>query len=473
MAPAVSMAELTSSASGVEPSVPGCLAVDDKAVLHKVSCRILPVLFLLALLAYLDRANLSFSASELELDTSIGDFEYGIGGSIFFVGYVAFQLPGTMAARKVGAPAWLTIIMTLWGIVAAGFAALCCQRSGDVTIFYILRFLLGALEAGAFPTMYYCDGRAVVEPAGHVSGATTSHSRGPHCSRVADLTLWYAPDEITIAYPRVTLATAVAGVLGGLLAAAFLSMDGALGLRGWQWVFLGEGVPTVAIALLTPWLLPKTPRHAAFLSAAEQQWFIARRHSAEGVVATGCSLAARDGARIARVDETGNGAGNEAAAPSVRSPAVRALRDGRTWYFGAIWALTNVQYYGIMFWMPQLLRQINPSASPAAVALLTAIPYSCASAVMLGNAANARRTGDRRLHVALPLLLGGFALISAPHAAGSPALALSLLSVATSGTWSVYGARRHDSRRYLAAIPTPLPENPNGRNGRDRHVTGV
>eukprot|EP00966_Prymnesium_polylepis_P216507 5012326-Prymnesium_polylepis.1 len=101
--------------------------------------------------------------------------------------------------------------MTLWGVVAASFATLCCDRSGDVTMFYILRFLLGALEAGAFPAMYYY------------------------------LTLHYDADEICVAYPRVTLATAVAGVAGGLLAAFFLSLDGALGLRGWQWVFLGEG----------------------------------------------------------------------------------------------------------------------------------------------------------------------------------------------------------------------------------------
>ena len=142
--------------------------VDKDVVLSKVSRRLLPFLFVLALLAYLDRANLSFSASELQTDTSIGDFEYGIGSSIFFMGYISFQLPGTMMARRVGAPTWLTIIMTLWGVVAASFAALCCHASGDVLFFYILRFLLGALEAGAFPTMYYY------------------------------LTLWYTADELTV-----------------------------------------------------------------------------------------------------------------------------------------------------------------------------------------------------------------------------------------------------------------------------------
>ena len=132
----------------LESSAPAA-AVDEAVALRKVSRRILPWLFVLALLAYLDRANLSFSASELKDDTSIDDFEYGIGGSIFFAGYVIFQLPGTLVARRIGAPAWLTI-MTLWGVVAAAFASLCCHRSGDVAIFYVLRFLLGALEAGAF-----------------------------------------------------------------------------------------------------------------------------------------------------------------------------------------------------------------------------------------------------------------------------------------------------------------------------------
>ena len=120
--------------------------VDPSRLVSRVSRRVLPMLFVLALMAYLDRANLSFSAKELEADTSIGDYEYGMGGSAFFVGYTSCQLLGTLMARRLGAPVWLAIIMTLWGVVAASFAALCCHKDHDVAVFYLLRVALGALE---------------------------------------------------------------------------------------------------------------------------------------------------------------------------------------------------------------------------------------------------------------------------------------------------------------------------------------
>ena len=131
-------------------------AVDDKVVLSKCANGMIPMLFTLALLAYLDRSNISFAANDLRNDTGIGDAEYGLGSSAFFVGYATLQLPSMLGARYFGAPCWLAVIMSLWGVVAALFAALCCHRSEDVTLagFYILRFLLGALESGAFPSMY-------------------------------------------------------------------------------------------------------------------------------------------------------------------------------------------------------------------------------------------------------------------------------------------------------------------------------
>ena len=134
---------------------PPTAAVEPAAVVSKVSRRVLPVFFTLALLAYLDRANLSFSASELKKDTHIGDYEYGLGGSAFFVGYVSFQLLGTLMARRIGAPLWLGIIMALWGLVAAGFAGLRHVGRHAVQLFYGLRVAMGVLESSAFPSMYY------------------------------------------------------------------------------------------------------------------------------------------------------------------------------------------------------------------------------------------------------------------------------------------------------------------------------
>ena len=293
-----------------------------------------------------------------------------------------------------------------------------------------------------------------------------------------------------------TIATAVAGVLGGLLAAALLALDGVLGLRGWQWVFLGrgvggkrwrrhpglaelapslaaqptcpprpgEGVPTVIFALLTPLLLPRSPKTARFLTPAERTWLLGRAAAAadDGGGGGGGTAAAAGSATMDDSDRTrlasarsdgGDGASGGGADRGWRHPAVRAVRDWRTWYFSLVWATSNVQYYvcrnaaglerrttwragcdasrhgsfrpagqGIMFWMPLLLAALNPSASPPEVALLTAIPYACASAAMLANAAHAKRAQGRRLHVALPLICGG-ASRHAPHAPPSASTA--------------------------------------------------
>ena len=177
-------------------------AVNEKVVLSKCANGMIPMLFMLALLAYLDRSNISFAAHDLRNDTGIGDAEYGLGSSAFFVGYATLQLPSMLGARYFGAPCWLAMIMSLWGVVAALFAALCCHRPEDITLggFYILRFLLGALESGAFPSMYYY------------------------------LALVFEADELTLYYPRVTVSTAIAGVIGGVIAAGLLALDGVGGL---------------------------------------------------------------------------------------------------------------------------------------------------------------------------------------------------------------------------------------------------
>ena len=176
--------------------------VNEKVVLSKCANGMIPMLFMLALLAYLDRSNISFAAHDLRNDTGIGDAEYGLGSSAFFVGYATLQLPSMLGARYFGAPCWLAMIMSLWGVVAALFAALCCHRPEDITLggFYILRFLLGALESGAFPSMYYY------------------------------LALVFEADELTLYYPRVTVSTAIAGVIGGVIAAGLLALDGVGGL---------------------------------------------------------------------------------------------------------------------------------------------------------------------------------------------------------------------------------------------------
>jgi len=378
-------------------------SIDEQALLTKSANRMLPILFTLALLAYLDRSNMSFAAHDLRNDTGIGDEEYGFGSSAFFVGYATLQLPSMLGARYFGAPCWLAATMSLWGVVAALFAALCCHLPEGTTLggFYILRFLLGALESGAFPSMYYY------------------------------LTLIFEADELTIYYARVTLSTAVAGIIGGIIAAALLSLDGVGGLRGWQWLFVAEGTWTLAFAPLIVCALPKEPNKARWLTQAEIDW-LAQRRSASIASATRNTPPPVVPAAPRGILGLGNG--------WAQTPSMRALRNWRTWYCSLVWVLQVAAYYGIVFWMPILIGDMVPDASSPTVALLTAIPYTCASTSMLINAWHSKRTSERRWHCAVPVLVCGVCLALTPLAARrSTSLAMLLLCLATSGAFCTYG----------------------------------
>ena len=364
--------------------------VDGAAALRRLSRRVLPFLFTLALLAYLDRANIAFGARDLLADTGLGDAQYGLGGSAFFVGYATMQLPSLCGARRFGAPRWLAFILFCWGVTSMSFAALRGAGGAAEFTFYALRLLLGCFEAGCFPTIWYY------------------------------LSLAYAADELTEAYPRVTIATAVSGALGGLVAAAILSLDGAGGVRGWQWLFLLEGGLTALAALATPLLLPRDPANAPWLRTDERSWLARRREE-------------RTAAKTSLHD-----AGDGPAA--TRRPTLAAVRNWRTWWAAATWALQCVAYYGILFWLPLLVGQILPDASTPAVALVSAIPFTAAALAMLANARHSRRASERRWHCAAPLLVCAVALALTPLAARlSAPLALVLLTLATSGAWATYG----------------------------------
>ena len=336
--------------------------VDGAAALRRLSRRVLPFLFALALLAYLDRANISFGARDLLADTGLGDAQYGLGGSAFFVGYAMMQLPSLCGARRFGAPRWLAFILFCWGVTSMSFAALRGAGGAAEFAFYALRLLLGCFEAGCFPTIWYY------------------------------LSLAYAADELTEAYPRVTIATAVSGALGGLVAAAILSLDGAGGVRGWQWPF-ARGRPHRPRGAGDAAALPRDPAHAPWPGPTS---------------ATGCAppRGAHRGQDV--VARAGDGPA------TTRRPTLAAVRNWRTWWAAATWALQCVAYYGIL--CSAARRPDPPDASTPAVALVSAILFTAAAAAMLSTRA-LRRASERRWHRAAPPRVRGRARADAARRA--------------------------------------------------------
>src|SRR3984885_11361561 len=212
-------------------------AADVRALYAKISWRLIPYMFLLYIVAYLDRVNVGFAAMDMQRDLQFSNTVYGTGAGIFFLGYALCDLPSSLILRRVGARIWIARIMISWGVVSA-----CMIWVGSPKSFYLLRFLLGVAEAGFVPGM------------------------------LLYLTFWFPSHERARAVAKFMTATSLAGVVGGPLSSAILKLDGLHHLAGWQWLFLLEGVPTILLGISVLFLLKDSPAKVAWLNPEEKQW---------------------------------------------------------------------------------------------------------------------------------------------------------------------------------------------------------
>jgi sugar phosphate permease len=207
------------------------------ALYHKLNWRLLPLLFIGYVFAYLDRINVGFAKLQMQSDLGLSDAAYGAGAGIFFIGYVLFELPSTLMLPRIGARKTFSRILVLWGITSA-----CMLFVRDVPMFYAMRFLLGVFEAGFAPGMIYY------------------------------LSRWYGPSRMARAIAIVFIAGPMGGILGGPISAWLITtFAGVGGLAGWQWMFLIEGLPCVFLGVLMYVVLCDRPADAPWLNAAEKQ----------------------------------------------------------------------------------------------------------------------------------------------------------------------------------------------------------
>ena len=214
---------------------------DSAAVAHsalaKTSWRILPLLGLAYLFCYLDRLNVSFAATQMNIDLKFSATVYGFGSGFFFLPYALLEIPSGMVMPRVGARRWFVRIMITWGAISAGMMFVRSPLQ-----FYVMRLLLGAAEAGFWPTCIYY------------------------------LSSWYPAAHRGRAISRFYCFGGVTGIVGGTVSAWLLGLDGLGTLRGWQWLFLLEGLPAVAIGCAMYWLLPDAPASATWLTDGERKW---------------------------------------------------------------------------------------------------------------------------------------------------------------------------------------------------------
>jgi MFS transporter, ACS family, tartrate transporter len=338
-----------------------------RAAVALVSRRLIPFLFFLYILNFLDRVNVGFAALEMNRDLGFGPAVYGLGAGIFFIGYCLFEVPSNLVLYRTGARLWIARIMVTWGLAASAMMLVHTPWS-----FYLLRFLLGVAEAGFFPGIIFY------------------------------LTYWYPARERARAYAWFLAAIPVCGVIGGPLSGALLGLDGWLGLRGWQWLFLLEGIPSVLVGVAVLWLLPDRPRDARWLPAAERAWLEERLELERG------DLASSHGASLRR-----------------------ALADPLVWWLGLSYFLLVVALYGFALWLPQLVKA-SGDFSNFEVGVITAIPYAVAAVGMILVGRSSDRTGERYLHLALPALAGALGFVAVTRT-GTTGLLIAALSLAAFG----------------------------------------
>jgi D-galactonate transporter len=290
-------------------------AAIERALYRKVSWRLLPFLFLLFVVAYLDRVNISFAKLQMNNDLGFSDTVYGLGAGIFFLGYFFFEVPSNLILHRVGAKIWLARIIILWG-----FISIATLWVNSVVSFYSLRFLLGIGEAGFFPGVIYY------------------------------LTLWYPNTRRTQTISLFLLAIPVTGILGSVLSGWIMAVfNNWHGLHGWQWLFILEGIPAVLLGFLSFAVLSDSPAKAHWLSDSEKAMLQA-------------NLA---------VDTTSE------TQQHVNLKEILAFK--RLWHLAIIYFLLVTGLYGISFWLPQIIRDFGSrslisigllSAIPYAVAIV-------------------------------------------------------------------------------------------------------
>jgi len=192
-----------------------------RRTINTITWRLMPLLMLLYLVAYIDRQNVSYAKLEMVGDLGLSETAYGLGASLFFIGYFLFEVPSNVILERVGARVWFARIMASWGIVT-----LLLAFTKNATMFYILRFLLGAAEAGFFPGVLFV------------------------------LTLWFPQDYRGRMIGWFMIASAIANAIGAAIGGMLLDLDGTLGFKGWQWVFLASGAPAVLLAGVVLMILP-------------------------------------------------------------------------------------------------------------------------------------------------------------------------------------------------------------------------
>ena len=346
-----------------------------RRVVRKLFWRLLPFLFLLYIVNYLDRINVGFAKLQMQDQLEFSERVFGIAFGIFFAGYFFFQLPSNLALARVGARRWMAAIMVLWGVIS------CCMIFVRTPAgFYELRFMLGAAEAGFFPGI------------------------------ILYLKNWFPETARARAFAWFMTANPVAGVMGGPISGALLGLHhlGSRQLAGWQWMFLLEGLPAIALAVLVLVTLEDRPMQARWLDLTEKDWL----------------TKALDHERQAQEAISG-------------TDIWAAFLSWRLWLLTIVYFGLTTSAYGIILWLPSYIHSLSTLGN-LGIGIVSVIPYVATAVAMVVIGTRSDRTGSHRLHLtATALLAAVFLFIAAQTNSIVPGLAF--VTLALMATFSMQG----------------------------------
>lgn len=338
---------------------------------RKVKRRVLPLMIWLYFIAFLDRNNVGFAKLTMSEDIGLTATAYGLGAGIFFIGYAIFEVPSNAGMHRFGARKWIARILVTWGFFATAMAAV----SGE-TSFYIVRFLLGAAEAGFFPAV------------------------------ILYLTYWFPAARRVAVLGLFILAQPLANALGAPVSGLLLKMDGIWGLAGWQWMYIVEGLPAILMGFVVLFVVTDRPKDAMWLAPDERRWLQD-------------TINAEDAAKA--------GGGRSFMA---------GLRDRRALIYAALYFGLVMGIYGLSLWLPTIVKSMG-DLSTTQVGFIVPIPYVCAAIFVFYWSRHSDRRGERVGHTTFSMLLGAAGLLaSGLLLQASPVWAMIAICVCAMGIFS-------------------------------------
>ncbi|WP_429499649.1 MFS transporter [Robbsia andropogonis] len=315
--------------------------IDAQRLINRLALRLMPLLGLLYLVAYLDRSNIGFAKLQMLGSLGLSETAYGLGASLFFIGYLLFEVPSNVMLHKYGAARWIARIMFTWGVVTILLAF-----TKSATTFYVLRFLLGASEAGLYPGVIYY------------------------------LTLWFPSQSRARVLGYFTLGSSMGNMIGAPICGWLLDKGGFLGLEGWQLVFVVTGLPSVLLTVVVLYCLPESPARARFLSEGEKRWLETTLEA--------------ERAQVRQAETTD---------VHVWQVLIEARVIGMAFYY----MMLSISVYGVAYWLPTLVKGFGVSNTTNG--MLNVAPWLLATIILATVPSRLRAKTDGRDRIGPAMLI--------------------------------------------------------------------